>query len=95
MQLDGGTPSDGAVVQAIQELKARGYRVTFYPFILMDLAADNDLPDPEVIIDVEVLEGADMQEQVEIQRVAAEGIKTRRHHQVRRAERRDLFGNGI
>jgi hypothetical protein len=27
-----GTPSDSAVVQAIQELKARGYRVTFYPF---------------------------------------------------------------
>jgi GTA TIM-barrel-like domain/Putative phage tail protein len=42
----GGTPSDSAVVQAIRELKARGYRVTFYPFILMDLAADNDLPDP-------------------------------------------------
>ena len=42
----GGTPSDGAVVQAIQELKARGYRVTFYPFILMDVPADNELPDP-------------------------------------------------
>jgi hypothetical protein len=42
----GGTPSDSAVVQAIQELKARGYRVTFYPFILMDVAADNTLPDP-------------------------------------------------
>ena len=42
----GGTPSDSAVVQAIQELKARGYRVTFYPFILMDVPADNDLPDP-------------------------------------------------
>jgi hypothetical protein len=40
----GGTPSDSAVVQAIQELKARGYRVTFYPFILMDVPADNDLP---------------------------------------------------
>ena len=34
------------MVQAIQELKARGYRVTFYPFILMDVPADNDLPDP-------------------------------------------------
>ena len=42
----GGTPSDSAVVQAIQELKARGYRVTLYPFILMDVPADNDLPDP-------------------------------------------------
>ena len=42
----GGTPSDSAVVQAIRELKTRGYRVTFYPFILMDVPADNDLPDP-------------------------------------------------
>jgi hypothetical protein len=42
----GGTPSDGAVVQAIRELKARGYRVTFYPFILMDVPAGNELPDP-------------------------------------------------
>ena len=42
----GGTPSDSAVVQAIRELKARGYRVTFYPFILMDVAPDNELPDP-------------------------------------------------
>ena len=30
-------PSDFAVVQAIQELTARGLRVTFYPFILMDV----------------------------------------------------------
>ena len=42
----GGTPSDSAVVQAIQELKARGYRVTFYPFILMDVPADNDAAGP-------------------------------------------------
>jgi len=42
----GGTPSDSAVVQAILELKARGYRVIFYPFILMDVATDNELPDP-------------------------------------------------
>ena len=42
----GGTPADFAVVQAIQELKARGFRVTFYPFILMDVPADNTLPDP-------------------------------------------------
>ncbi|MFO1208973.1 MAG: glycoside hydrolase/phage tail family protein [Amaricoccus sp.] len=42
----GGSPSDGTVVQTIRELKARGYRVTFYPFILMDVAADNTLPDP-------------------------------------------------
>ncbi|PRX28669.1 Putative phage tail protein [Meinhardsimonia xiamenensis] len=42
----GGTPSDAAVVQAIRELKARGFRVTFYPFILMDIAPGNALPDP-------------------------------------------------
>lgn len=33
----GGTPSDQSVVRAILELKARGYRVVFYPFILMDI----------------------------------------------------------
>jgi hypothetical protein len=42
----GGTPSDFAVVQAIQEMKARGLRVTFYPFILMDVPPGNTLPDP-------------------------------------------------
>ena len=33
----GGTPADFAVVQAIQETKSHGLRVTFYPFILMDV----------------------------------------------------------
>jgi hypothetical protein len=42
----GGTPADFAVVQAIQEMKARGLRVTFYPFILMDVPPDNTLPNP-------------------------------------------------
>jgi hypothetical protein len=42
----GGTPTDAAVVQAIQDLKARGKRVTFYPFILMDIPAANTLPNP-------------------------------------------------
>ena len=42
----GGTPADFAVVQAIQELKARGLRVTFYPFLLMDIPVGNTLPDP-------------------------------------------------
>jgi hypothetical protein len=42
----GGTPADFAVVQAIQEMKARGLRVTFYPFILMDVPPGNTLPDP-------------------------------------------------
>ncbi|QMU56739.1 MAG: hypothetical protein GKR98_13240 [Boseongicola sp.] len=42
----GGTPADFAVVQAIQEIKARGLRVTFYPFILMDVPPGNSLPNP-------------------------------------------------
>ena len=42
----GGTPSDFSVVQAIQELKARGFRVTFYPFLLMDIPEANTLPNP-------------------------------------------------
>ena len=42
----GGTPSDKAVISAIQDLKARGFEVTFYPFISMDVAAGNALPDP-------------------------------------------------
>ncbi len=42
----GGTPADFSVVQAIQELKARGKRVTFYPFLMMDVPGDNTLPDP-------------------------------------------------
>ncbi len=42
----GGTPADFSVVQAIQEMKARGLRVTFYPFILMDVPPDNALPNP-------------------------------------------------
>src|SRR5690606_39992193 len=37
----GGTPSDFAVVQAIREMKARGLRVPFYPFLLMDVSPDN------------------------------------------------------
>jgi hypothetical protein len=42
----GGTPSDAVVIEAIAELKARGYRVVFYPFILMDQQAGNALPNP-------------------------------------------------
>jgi hypothetical protein len=42
----GGTPADRAVVAAIQDLKARGFSVTFYPFISMDVAEGNTLPDP-------------------------------------------------
>ncbi len=42
----GGTPSDRAVVEAIQDIKARGLKVTFYPFAMMDIPAGNTLPDP-------------------------------------------------
>lgn len=42
----GGTPSDASVVRAIQDLNARGIKVTFYPFVMMDVPANNTLPDP-------------------------------------------------
>ncbi len=42
----GGTPSDASVIHAIQDLKARGLKVMFYPFVLMDIPAGNVLPDP-------------------------------------------------
>src|SRR6185437_14677421 len=42
----GGTPSDATVLAAIADLKGRGLKVTLYPMLLMDIAADNSLPDP-------------------------------------------------
>ena len=42
----GGTPADFSVVDAIREIKARGRRITFYPFVMMDIPAGNILPDP-------------------------------------------------
>lgn len=42
----GGTPSDASVIRAIRDLKARGLAVTFYPFLMMDIPADNELPHP-------------------------------------------------
>lgn len=42
----GGTPSDAAVIAAIADLKARGLKVTLYPLLMMDVPADNALPDP-------------------------------------------------
>jgi hypothetical protein len=42
----GGTPDDRSVVRLIRELKARGYQVVIYPFLFMDIAAGNALPDP-------------------------------------------------
>ncbi len=42
----GGTPADGSVIEAIRALRDAGQAVMFYPFILMDQMAGNDLPDP-------------------------------------------------
>lgn len=42
----GGTPTDESVVAAIEDLTARGFKVTFNPFILMDVEAGNTLPNP-------------------------------------------------
>ncbi len=42
----GGTPSDASVVRAILDLNARGLKVTFYPFVMMDIPAENELSDP-------------------------------------------------
>ncbi len=36
----GGTPSDQSVVRCIRDLRARGFRVIFYPFILMDATGE-------------------------------------------------------
>lgn len=42
----GGTPSDDSIVRAIRDLKRRGLAVVFYPFLFMDVAQGNSLPDP-------------------------------------------------
>ena len=42
----GGTPSDQSILQTITALKSRGYKVTLYPFILMDIPSGIMLPDP-------------------------------------------------
>jgi hypothetical protein len=42
----GGTPSDQSVRDLIAELKARGLKITLYPFLVMDIAAGNTLNDP-------------------------------------------------
>ncbi len=42
----GGTPSDQSVVEAIQHIHALGKEVVFYPFLLMEILADNGLGDP-------------------------------------------------
>ncbi|MBE9635716.1 baseplate multidomain protein megatron [Salipiger mangrovisoli] len=42
----GGTPADVSVIEALQEMAARGLDVVFYPFVLMDQMAGNTLTDP-------------------------------------------------
>jgi len=42
----GGSTSDATVIRAIRDLKARGLKVTLIPFVMMDVPADNALPDP-------------------------------------------------
>ena len=42
----GGTPSDDSVLHLIAELKARGLKVTLYPFVMMDIPAGNERADP-------------------------------------------------
>ncbi|MEZ5872417.1 MAG: glycoside hydrolase/phage tail family protein [Nitratireductor sp.] len=42
----GGTPSDSSVLAAIRDIRARGLKVVFYPFLLMDIASDNNLASP-------------------------------------------------
>lgn len=42
----GGTPSDASVIRAIREMTARGLKVMFHPFLLMDVAPGNGRPDP-------------------------------------------------
>ncbi len=42
----GGTPTDASVIRSIADLRTRGKRVVFYPFIMMDVPANNGLPDP-------------------------------------------------
>jgi hypothetical protein len=42
----GGTPSDASIVRAIRDLNDRDIKVTFYPFIMMDVPAASGLADP-------------------------------------------------
>lgn len=42
----GGTPSDDSLRHLIAELKARGLKVTLYPFLMMDIPPGNTLSDP-------------------------------------------------
>lgn len=43
----GGTPTDASVIRALRDLTHRGLKPVFYPFVLMDIAAGNSLPNPD------------------------------------------------
>ncbi|TXM89340.1 hypothetical protein FV222_26760, partial [Methylobacterium sp. WL103] len=42
----GGTPSDAGLARLVAELARRGLAVVLYPFVMMDVAVGNALPDP-------------------------------------------------
>jgi len=42
----GGTPSDDTVMETIAELKKRGIKIVFYPFIMMDIPPETRTDDP-------------------------------------------------
>jgi len=42
----GSTPNDASVIRAIEDLRDRGLKPVFYPFIMMDIPANTNLPDP-------------------------------------------------
>ena len=42
----GGTPSDASVAACIAEIRRRGLKIALYPFVMMDVAPGNALPDP-------------------------------------------------
>lgn len=43
----GGTPTDRSVIEAIAELKRRGFKVTLNPFLMLDIPPGNTLPRPD------------------------------------------------
>ncbi|AKI01208.1 Putative phage tail protein/GTA TIM-barrel-like domain [Hoeflea sp. IMCC20628] len=47
----GGTPDDMSIIEAIRDLKLRGFNVVLYPFVLMDVPDGNALPDPRGAIE--------------------------------------------
>lgn len=42
----GGAPADRTVYEALAAIKARGLKVTLYPFVMMDIPSSNSLPNP-------------------------------------------------